>query len=73
MEPHDAIRDGLATLKDRAVEAHPVEKIQTRFQIDRMQNDLAMTRNVYGAGLPARMQIENQILQRCVESQGTAR
>jgi len=55
------LREGLVTLKDGALTRHPVEVIETA----QRTGDLArmeMLQNVYGSGLPARMQIERQIL-----------
>lgn len=60
-KPRDPLRDGIVTLKDEAKTAHPVEIIQD----GRESSDIArleMLKNVYGTALPARMQIEKQIL-----------
>lgn len=64
-EPHDALRQGLVTLKDGASASHPVEQIQRLAGPAGEQSRLEMLRNVYGTALPARMQIEKQILDRC--------
>ena len=63
--PHDALRQGLVTLKDGAAVSHPVEQIQRLAGPAGEQSRLEMLRNVYGSALPARMQIEKQILDRC--------
>lgn len=64
--PHDALREGLVTLKDGAKSGHPVEQVQLAVQSTVEESRMDMLRNVYGSGLPARMQIERQILARCV-------
>ncbi len=63
--PHDALRQGLVTLKDGAAVSHPVEQIQQLAGPAGEQSRAEMLRNVYGSALPARMQIEKQILDRC--------
>lgn len=63
--PHDALREGLVTLKDAATSAHPVEAIQKARSKSEEQSQLEMLEKVYGSALPARMQIERQILNRC--------
>ena len=69
-EPHDALRQGLTTLKDGAVAVHPVEQIQRLSGPAAEKAHMEMLRNVYGAALPARMQIERQILDRCGARRG---
>lgn len=66
MQPHDALRQGLVTLKDGAAAAHPVETIQTMAGPAAEAARYDMLRNLYGTALPARMQIERQILDRQV-------
>lgn len=63
-QPHDAIRQGLVTLKDGASKKHPVEELQSSVPGTEERSKMQMLKNVYGSGLPARMQIEKQILQR---------
>lgn len=63
--PHDALRQGLVTLKDDAACSHPVEQIQKMGGAAGEKARLEMLSNVYGSALPARMQIEQQILDRC--------
>lgn len=62
--PHDALRDGLTTLKDGVSSSHPVESIQKAHGLDGERSRLQMLQNVYGSALPARMHIEKQILSR---------
>lgn len=64
--PHDSLREGLVTLKDGAKSGHPVEQVQLGLQSTGEESKMEMLRNVYGSGLPARMQIERQILERQV-------
>ena len=71
--PHDALRQGLVTLKDGAAASHPVEQIQRLAGPAGEQARLEMLRNVYGTALPARMQIEKQILDRCGRGRGGGR
>lgn len=52
------------TLKDGAAASHPVEQIQKLGGAAGETARLQMLANVYGSGLPARMQIERQILDR---------
>ncbi|GMH33456.1 hypothetical protein BSKO_01290 [Bryopsis sp. KO-2023] len=60
----DSLRDGLGTLKDKALSTHPVEKINAHTAAwDRKDRYEAM-RNLYGNALPARMHIERQFLER---------
>eukprot|EP00210_Caulerpa_lentillifera_P007607 g7265.t1 len=73
--PHDTLRCGLATLKDNIAPKHPVQVIQEQvptihlsilypvFQ-DTFKKKCRLLRDLYGSALPARMQIERQILQR---------
>lgn len=62
--PHDALRDGLTTLKDGVSSSHPVESIQRAQGAEGEGSRTQMLQNVYGSALPARMQIEKQILSR---------
>ncbi len=64
VQPHDALRQGLVTLKDGAAAAHPVETIQKMAGPAAEAARYDMLRNLYGTALPARMQIERQILDR---------
>lgn len=61
--PPDPLREGLVTLKDGSRASHPVEVIQTSQKAGEAAR-LEMLQNVYGSGLPARMQIEKQLLDR---------
>ena len=61
--PPDTLRDGLVTLKDGARAAHPVEVIQNSQKAGEAAR-MEMLQNVYGSALPARMQIERQLLER---------
>lgn len=63
--PHDALRQGLVTLKDGAAASHPVEHIQKKGGPAGEKARLEMLSNVYGSALPARLQIERQILDKC--------
>lgn len=62
--PHDAIRDGLVTLKDGACTSHPAEVIQNAGRQGVEHSKLQMLQSVYGSALPAMMSIERQILSR---------
>ena len=62
--PHDAVREGLVTLKDGATISHPVEAVQRAKGGAGEASRFQMLQNVYGSALPARMQIEKQILER---------
>lgn len=64
VQPHDALRQGLVTLKDGAAAVHPVETIQKMAGPAAEAARYDMLRNLYGTALPARMQIERQILDR---------
>lgn len=68
--PHDALRQGLVTLKDGAAAVHPVDQIQGAGRAAGDKARMQMLANVYGAALPARMQIERQILERCARLAG---
>lgn len=54
------------TLKDGAKSGHPVAQVQAGLRSTVEESRMAMLKNVYGSGLPARIQIERQILERCV-------
>lgn len=68
-EPADALRHGVSMLKDGIVKKHPVEELQRTGHAVERTNKLHMMKNIYGSGLPARMQIERQILERYVVGQ----
>lgn len=61
-KPRDSLREGLYTLKDEATTAHPVEKIQDAHGSSGDPTRFEMLAKVYGTALPARMEIERQIL-----------
>lgn len=62
-KPHDALRLGLASLREDASTRHPVDVIQEQTRLPvQQQNKASMLRDLYGAAFPARMQIEQQIL-----------
>lgn len=62
--PHDALRQGLAALKDDAELSHPVEAMQADHGRSSETSQQAMLANLYGSAVPARMRIEQQILGR---------
>jgi proteasome maturation protein len=64
--PHDALRQGLASLREDALPRHPVEIIQEagRQGGSAGAGKAASLRQLYGAALPARMQLDAQILGR---------
>lgn len=61
-QPHDAMRQGLASLKEDAMTVHPVHEIQTKHKQVCSEEQLSMMKQLYGTAVPARMQIETQIL-----------
>lgn len=63
-EPHDALRLGLASLKEDASVKHPVEAIQREFTGRTAATQQQMLRDLYGTAAPARSAIEAQILGR---------
>ena len=63
-QPHDAMRLGLASLKEDALATHPVEQIQREHNLHASSKQLEMMRQVYGTSVPARLEIETQILSR---------
>lgn len=60
--PHDALRLGLAALKEDTAVAHPVQAIQHESQARAAAGQQQMMRDLYGIAAPAKMQIETQIL-----------
>lgn len=62
-KPHDALRDGLRTLKEEAVVSHPLEAVVQKGQQRLLDRDQVL-RNVYGSALPAQLAIERQVLGR---------
>ena len=58
-EAHDSLREGLPALKEGASTSHPVEALARPSPTDHDQ-----TARVYGAALPARLQIEEQLARR---------
>lgn len=60
--PHDAMRLGLASLKEDASAKHPVELIQLEHRRQAAASKSQMLRDVYGLAFAAREDIESQIL-----------
>lgn len=65
-QPHDALRQGLCNLREDVLPRHPVEVIQEhgRPNAAASGSKAQMLRQLYGVALPAKMQIEQQILGR---------
>ncbi|KXZ52369.1 hypothetical protein GPECTOR_9g413 [Gonium pectorale] len=61
-KPHDALRLGLASLKEDAGVKHPVEAIQRELKQRTVASQQQMLRDLYGIAAPAKVQIETQIL-----------
>lgn len=62
-QAHDTLRNGLCSLKEDAVQKHPVEVIQETTAIPGVQGtNPQMLRDLYGLAFPAKMDIERQIL-----------
>lgn len=62
-KPHDAMRHGLASLKEDAMQKHPVNVIQDTTAVSGMQySNPQMMRDLYGVAFPAKVDIEKQIL-----------
>ena len=61
---HDAFRNGLASLKEDVAITHPVEVIQRTHRQHAQTTKLQMMRDLYGVAVPAKIQIEQQILGR---------
>lgn len=63
-QAHDALRNGLASLKEDAKQKHPVHTIQEETAIPGMGNHTnpQMMRDLYGLAFPAKVDIEKQIL-----------
>mmetsp|Transcript_28315 Transcript_28315/g.52136 ORF Transcript_28315/g.52136 Transcript_28315/m.52136 type:complete len:112 (-) Transcript_28315:170-505(-) len=61
-DAHDTLRNGLCSLKYDAAPKHPVEIIQMNSKNDQLNSRTQMLKDIYGAALPARMHLENQIL-----------
>jgi proteasome maturation protein len=61
---HDTFRNGLASLKEDVAITHPVEVIQRTSRQNAQTTKLQMMRNLYGVAVPAKIQIEQQILGR---------
>ena len=63
--PHDTMRQGLCNLREDVLPRHPVETIQQAGRPEAAAGSKSqMLRQLYGAALPAKMQIEQQILGR---------
>lgn len=62
--PHDAMRLGLASLREDASVKHPVEAIQSEYAGRTVAAQQQMLRDLYGSAAPARSAIEAQILGR---------
>lgn len=63
--PHDALRQGLCNLREEALPPHPVEAIQAAGRGGAAAASKSdMLRQLYGAAVPAKVQIESQILSR---------
>lgn len=64
-QSHDTLRSGLCSLKEDAVQKHPVEVIQETTAIPGVDStNPQMLRDLYGLAFPAKMDIERQILRR---------
>lgn len=63
-QPHDALRNGLASLKEDTQALHPVAAIQSSTEplVGVRSTRLQMLRDVYGIAFPAKLEIERQIL-----------
>jgi proteasome maturation protein len=61
---HDALRHGLASLKEDALQQHPVHVIQETTPLGGMQANPQALRDLYGLAFPAKQDIERQILAR---------
>lgn len=60
---HDALRNGLASLKEDAMQKHPVNIIQETTSVPGTQySNPQMMRDLYGLAFPAKFDIEKQIL-----------
>jgi proteasome maturation protein len=59
---HDAFRNGLASLKEDASVSHPVEHIQQSHRQQAATTKLQMMRDLYGVAVPAKLQLDQQIL-----------
>jgi proteasome maturation protein len=69
---HDALRQGLASLKEDAGVPHPVEQIQAESQKATKATQQQMLRDLYGIAAPARAEIETQILSKFTRLPGGA-
>jgi len=56
------MRMGLASLKEDALPVHPVETIQNQHSSSSLSNQFQMLKDLYGVAVPAKLQIETQIL-----------
>lgn len=63
-KPHDALRMGLASLKEDALPKHPVDNIQKEYKKQAAASQMQMMKDLYGIAAPAKLQIETQILQK---------
>lgn len=72
VQPHDAFRHGLASLKEDTKAKHPVEVIQSEMPKKAAATKAQMLRDLYGIAAPARAQIESSILNRCGRLPGTS-
>ncbi|MEW5311235.1 MAG: hypothetical protein WDW38_002967 [Sanguina aurantia] len=70
VESHDAMRMGLHSLRQDMTIRHPVEVIQAQHSSRSQAQKLGMLRDLYGIALPAKLQIETQILERFVRMPG---
>lgn len=61
-EPHDAMRMGLASLKEDVLAQHPVEVVQLQHKKIATDQQFIMMKQLYGTAVPAKFQIETQIL-----------
>mmetsp|Transcript_7516 Transcript_7516/g.30454 ORF Transcript_7516/g.30454 Transcript_7516/m.30454 type:complete len:203 (-) Transcript_7516:683-1291(-) len=67
-EPYDIMRNGLPGAKAAVTHLgkHPVQLIQDNGPTDTLRAKHAMLANTYGIAMPAKMDIECQILSKCV-------
>ncbi|CAG9462389.1 unnamed protein product [Pedinophyceae sp. YPF-701] len=70
--PHDSLRQGLPSYKQDAQAFHPLQRALAAQQAAEPRQKFDQMRNIYGLALPARLEMEKQILSRPTRLPGLA-
>lgn len=61
---HDTLRQGLPCFKSESCFSHPVQVLQAEYEVADRATGKTFLANLYGSAVPAKLEIERQILSR---------